>query len=328
MKKVELPSIDIAALATDGDRKRTVSDELIDAFEEVGFAVLVGHGIEKKLLSEMRELLIRVFNVPDSIKEELLISRSNYRGYIPLGFFSPNEKKIFEETKNDLYEGFKLHWECPKENPVKSECILYGSNKWVKQVENMKETVLSYWKDCDRLATTLLFHLAIALGVKPAILLDFFHEPLTNMTLLHYPVSSTKSQKSGIHPHKDISAITILHPDPLGGLEIRTRKGECFEIFCPPDALLVNIGDLMEVWSGGRFISTPHRVLNRTEESRYSAPYFSVPRHSTLVKPLVDCGNSFEHREISVGEVTAEVWRTNWIDENPSESGYQLGGIS
>ena len=99
MKKVELPSIDIAALAVNGDRKRTVSDELIDAFEEVGFAVLVGHGIEKKLLSEMRELLIRVFNVPDSIKEELLISRSNYRGYIPLGFFSPNEKKNLSRNK-------------------------------------------------------------------------------------------------------------------------------------------------------------------------------------------------------------------------------------
>jgi len=47
-----------------------------------------------------------------------------------------------------------------------------------------------------------------------------------------------------------------------------------------------------------------------------------------LVKPLVDCENSFEHREILVGEVSAEVWRTNWLDESPSESGYQLGAIN
>ena len=328
MKKIELPSIDISSLIGDGDRKRRVSDELIETFEETGFATLVGHGIEKKLLFEIRELLVRVFSVPDSVKEELSISRDNYRGYIPFGFFSPNEQKILNVTKLDLYEGFKLHWECPKEHPVKDECTLYGSNKWVNQVEDMQEIILSYWKDCDRLTSILLSHLALALGMKPSILLEFFNEPLTNMTLLHYPVSSLKAQNSGIHPHKDISAITILHPDPLGGLEIRTRKGEWVEIFCPPEALLVNIGDLMEVWSGGRFISTPHCVSNRSQKPRYSAPYFSVPRHSTLVKPLVEYENSFKPREISVGNVSAEVWRTNWSDENPSQSGYQLGSIN
>ncbi len=328
MKKVELPIIDIASLTSEGDRKQTVSDELIEAFEEIGFAVLVGHGIEKNRLFEIRELLVRVFNVQDSVKEELSISRDNYRGYIPLGFFSPNEQKNLSTTKPDLYEGFKLHWECPKEHPVKDECVLYGSNKWVSQVDDMKEILLSYWEECDNLTFTLLSYLSVALGVEPSIILDLFNEPLTNMTLLHYPVSSSKSENSGIHPHKDISAITILHPDPLGGLEIRTRKGEWIEILCPPEALLVNIGDFMEVWSGGRFISTPHRVSNRNQRSRYSAPYFSVPRHSTLVKPLVKCENSFKHREILVGEVSTEVWRTNWLDENPSESGHQLGAIN
>ena len=82
MKKVELPSIDISALTTNDARKRTVADELIEAFEEIGFAVLVGHGIEKKRLSEMRELLINVFSIPDSVKEELSISRSNYRVFM------------------------------------------------------------------------------------------------------------------------------------------------------------------------------------------------------------------------------------------------------
>ena len=69
MKKVEIPNIDINALIVNGVGKRKARDELIAAFEEIGFAVLVGHGIEKKRLSGMRELLIRVFSVPDSVKE-------------------------------------------------------------------------------------------------------------------------------------------------------------------------------------------------------------------------------------------------------------------
>ena len=84
----------------------------------------------------------------------------------------------------------------------------------------------------------------------------------------------------------------------------------------------------MEVWSGGRFISTPHRVLNRNQASRYSAPYFSVPRYSTLVKSLVEYENNFEPREILVGEVSAEVWRTNWPDQISLQSSYQLGSIN
>ena len=328
MRKVELPSIDINALTFTSNSKHMASSKLIEAFEDIGFAVVVGHGIGVERLLEMRDLLIRVFDVSDSIKENLTISRDDYRGYIPLGFFSPNEKNARTVTEPDAYEGFKLHWECPENNPVRDECALYGSNKWVKQVDKMSQIVLSYWNDCDRLASTLFRQMAMALDLEQNVFLDFFQEPLTNMTLLHYPVSVSKSRISGIHPHKDISAITILHPDPAGGLEIRTREAEWIEIFCPPEALLVNIGDLMEVWSGGRFISTPHRVFNRGQESRYSAPYFSVPRHSTLVKPLVECENSFEEREILAGEVSAEVWRTNWLDESPSESGYQLGAIN
>ena len=89
MKKVELPSIDISALTTNDARKRTGADELIEAFEEVGFAVLVGHGIEKKRLSEMRELLINVFSIPDSVKEELSISSFSIKlGWTSLKRFS------------------------------------------------------------------------------------------------------------------------------------------------------------------------------------------------------------------------------------------------
>ena len=93
MKKVELPIIDVASLNSEGDRKRTVSDELVKAFEEIGFAVLVGHGVEKKRLLGIRELLVRVFNVPDYVKEELSISRITTGVIFHLVFFLLMNKK-------------------------------------------------------------------------------------------------------------------------------------------------------------------------------------------------------------------------------------------
>jgi len=103
--------------------------------------------------------------------------------------------------------------------------------------------------------------------------------PLTNMTLLHYPPQLTESKRMGIHPHKDTDGLAILAPDPVGGLMVRHRDGsEWIGVDPPGDALNVNIGDLLEVWSGGYLVSTPHKVINTSGTERYSFRYFAVPR--------------------------------------------------
>ena len=191
----------------------------------------------------------------------------------------------------------------------------------------MAEVVLEYWVGCDRLSATLLEALADASGIDPTALLALFDAPLTNMTLLHYPPGPPTGESLGIHPHKDISAVTILQPDPAGGLDVQGRDGRWIEAVGPPEALLVNVGDLLELWSGGRFVSTPHRVVNRTDNDRYSAPYFAVPNHGVVVKPLIEPVPGFRRDPIPVGEVSAEVWRTNWPDEDPSGAGYHLGTL-
>ena len=75
-----------------------------------------------------------------------------------------------------------------------------------------------------------------------------------------------------------------------------TRSGDCkfdpadpnswISVDAPTDALIVNIGDMLELWSGGYFVSTPHKVVTRAGHDRYSFPYFAVPRYDVLVAPL------------------------------------------
>jgi isopenicillin N synthase-like dioxygenase len=89
----------------------------------------------------------------------------------------------------------------------------------------------------------------------------------------------------------------------------------------------VNVGDLLEVWSGGRLVSTPHRVANPDGAERYSAPFFVVPNHGVVVEPLLEPVAGFEPRSVPVGAVTAEVWRTNWPDEEPSDTDTHLGTV-
>ncbi len=317
MLKDQIPVIDLNSAD---------SDKLLDeTWREIGFACIIGHQIDPNLFVSMRSLLKRLFALSDEIKAQYLVSPDNYRGFIPLGFFTPNRKEI-TGTGADAYEAFKLHWECPPEHPVRNECSLYGSNRWVEDLDDMGDIISAYWDACDVLAGDLLASVAKSLKIDFEFLNSTFQAPLTNMTLLRYP-STPQESEFGIHPHKDTNIFTLLHPDQNGGLEIKSPDGSWVEINCPEDALVINTGEMLELWSGGYYTATAHRVINRGSD-RYTFPYFMVPNHKVVIEPLVPTINGFKNSVMPVGELTAEVWRTNWPEEKPNDHEFDLGSLS
>lgn len=315
----DVPLIDISAL-TRGDQqeKQAVVTGLGAACRDIGFVVVSGHGVPAATIADIRESVIGYFERPLDKKLAEAISRDNYRGYIPLGFFTPNAV-----GDADRYEGYKLHRETDAADPIRAECSLYGPNKWPEEPADFRDSVLAYWRECDRVAGLLLDALAGSLGVDPDVFLRAFEKPLTNMTLLHYPPQAPDEDGFGIHPHKDTDALTILAPDPVGGLQVRGKGGDQWiSVDAPDDSLIVNIGDLLEVWSGGRFASTPHRVINNTGRERYSFPYFAVPRFDVRVSALLAPEPGFDRGEIPVGEASRAIWYSNWPDAAPIDARY------
>lgn len=296
-----------------------------DACHDTGFMYVCGHGISPDVIATIRTAVIRYFSRPLEDKLAEIISRDNYRGYIPTGFFSANAGGL----DADLYEGYKLHLEVCADDLICTKCDLYGPNKWPDQPTGFKESILTYWRACDRVAEALLSMLTVILDVDKNWFLQKFEKPLTNMTLLHYPPQDENSDGFGIHPHKDTDALTILVPDKVGGLMVRARNSEDWiEVNAPDNALVVNIGDLLELWSGGYFVSTPHKVVNKSGAERYSFPYFVVPRFDTVVSPLCTPMNGFDRDAVHVGDVSREVWRTNWPDAVPSDPDLHLGTLA
>ena len=291
---------------------------------DIGFMYIAGHGISEATFRSARAVVTDYFSLPGKTKLGDQISRENYRGYIPTGFFSPNSG----DEVADNYEGYKLHFEVSADDPVCAVCDLYGPNKWPDRPANFKRALLAYWRECDRVAAVLLAAMAEILGVADDYFVKVFDAPLTNMTLLHYPSVSPASNGFGIHPHKDTDALTILAPDPVGGLMVRSRDTADWINAAPPgDALVVNIGDLMELWSGGYFVSTPHKVVNTSGAERYSFPYFAVPRFDTVVEPLRTPQAGFYRSSVHVGDVSKEVWRTNWPDTVSDKPHFDLGTL-
>ncbi|MEO0831604.1 MAG: 2OG-Fe(II) oxygenase family protein, partial [Pseudomonadota bacterium] len=296
---------------------------ILDACTDIGFLSITGTGVSSNSVDNVRAKAREIFAIDEQTKWDQAITRNNYRGYIPLGFFTPNDGS----GKADKYEGYKLHFEVSGDDPVREDCALYGPNLWPAEVQGAREVILEYWSQLDHVTNLLLGALELGLGLKPNALKNAFETPMTNMTVLHYPPQAPEEEGFGIHPHKDTDALTIIAPDPVGGLEVQTMDGGWITPDCPPGGFIVNIGDMLELWSGGRLKSTPHRVVNRSGKERYSFPYFAVPRHDVIVEPLLPPLPGFDRPSVHCGHWSAEIWRTNWPDETATDDTPKLGTL-
>ncbi|MFT5573832.1 MAG: isopenicillin N synthase-like dioxygenase [Cryomorphaceae bacterium] len=316
----QLPLIDISGLfAQDPVNKRRLAKQLSTVFNEIGFVGIQGHGMPSSLIAMMRDQVMSFFALPMQSKLALQVQQRNYRGYIPLSFFTPNASK----QEADHYEGYKLHFEVDERDDICQQSDLYGPNRWPAELPSLKNTVLTYWRHCDQLTRCLLEALAIDLELPASILDSSFEKPLNNMTLLHYPPSDSNTDGFGIHPHKDTDVLTILAPDEVGGLWLRPRHSKHWiDARVPADTLLVNVGDMLETWSGGYFQSTPHKVINSSGQERFSFPYFAVPRHDVMIEPLVATQQDRKFSSATAGEISRKIWHSNWPDAAPIEKQY------
>jgi isopenicillin N synthase-like dioxygenase len=88
-------------------------------------------------------------------------------------------------------------------------------------------------------------------------------------------------------------------------LQIKDRATkEWIDVPPIPGTLVINIGDLLERWSNDRFASTPHRVINRSGNERYSLATFYDPTFGAVADPR-DLGtpqNDCRYEPVRAGE--------------------------
>ena len=101
---------------------------------------------------------------------------------------------------------------------------------------------------------------------------------------MHYPYNPDAEDGEGIGAHTDYECFTLLKPT-APGLEVLNGAGEWIDVPPVPGTFVVNIGDMLELWTNGAFVATSHRVRKVAEE-RYSFPLFFNVDYHTEVKPL------------------------------------------
>jgi isopenicillin N synthase-like dioxygenase len=137
------------------------------------------------------------------------------------------------------------------------------------------------------LCVRLLEHIAAALGLAPARLNGMFGEAVQAVRMNFYPPCPRPELVLGLSPHSDGSAVTVLQQDAaFAGLQVLRGGGGWVAVHPVPGALVVNVGDTLEVLTNGRYKSVEHRVTVSAAEERLSLAFFYNPRSDLPLAPM------------------------------------------
>nr|CAB3489848.1 unnamed protein product [Digitaria exilis] len=116
----------------------------------------------------------------------------------------------------------------------------------------------------------------------------FFKDQTTIMRLNYYPPCPNPGLALGHSPHRDGSAFTIIYQDDVDGFDVRRRTdGEWLRVKpIQGSFIVVVIGEIMQVWSNGKYKSLEHRASLNADKERFSIPFFFNPASSTTIEPL------------------------------------------
>ncbi len=298
----EIPVIDISPLV-DGNAaqlERTVA-ALDRACSDVGFIYIRNHGVSRDLVTRLAQQARLFFNRSMDEKMRIVLDQ-RMRGYLPLNYRS-YEGEARAGTSHQ--EGFWIG----HERPLSAALPLEGPNQWPEAVPDLKPTMLAYFSAVEELSQVLQRGFALALGLAPDFFQLLFRVPNSRLKLNHYPPQDAPEADNdiGVVPHSDSGGFTILWQDDNGGLEVQSKSGEW--VGAPPidDTFVINLGNIMQIWTNGRFSSTPHRVINRAGRDRYSIPLFVNPDSSARIAPLIGPTSNFS--PFRYGDYQRDEWR-------------------
>ena len=297
-----VPTIDLSPWfgSDPGDRSRLVA-EVDEACRTIGFFCAVGHRQPAADFAALYALTKAFFRQPLERKRRVAQpAPDQIRGYIAYGAAALGYT-MGMRTPPDWKESFSIGpVDVDRADPYfagSGSRTHFAANLWPDDPPGFQAAWTRGYRNFAALADTILEIFARALG-QPA---NFFRastdRAISIMGAMYYPDQPTAPLPGQLRagPHTDFGTITLLRPDGApGGLQVRAPSGEWAAVQAPEDGFVVNIGDLLSRWSGGRWASTLHRVVNpppdrRAGTERLSIGFFHKPNYDALIDYLPGC---------------------------------------
>ena len=252
-----------------------------EAATEIGFATVYNTALSGDRVRDVIETYRRFFHLPREDKERINMAATGANR----GWGAPGSEQVDPNARPDYKQYFDCGLTLPQAHPL-AELPVYAPNLWPDQPSDFQDVVSSYYDNALKVAMGILRGLSVSLG-RPAESFDrAFDTPMALLRGNFYPTRPewAGDKDFGIATHTDYGCLTLLATDGAPGLEVRKRGGGWIPVQAEPGHFVINFGEMMQFWTAGEVLATPHRVIG-TQQERISVPLFFNPSHDTNVAP-------------------------------------------
>ncbi|BBM98303.1 salicylic acid 3-hydroxylase [Marchantia polymorpha subsp. ruderalis] len=297
----QIPCIDLEALSG-----QELLSAIANACRDWGFFQVLNHGLPSQLVQNMAKQSSEFFAQP---LEEKMKCSTPARVSGPVHFGGGGNR--------DWRDVLKLN--CAPASIVAKEY-------WPQRPAGFRDTMEEYSSQQQALAIRLLKLISESLGLESNYLVAACGEPKVVMAINHYPPCPDPSLTMGIKAHSDPNTITMLLQDDVGGLQV-FKEDRWIDVRPLPNALVINVGDQLQILSNGKYSSCLHRVVNNNRQARTSIATFFSPAHACIIGPapgLVDEVNPAIYPNIVYADYI-KAFYTQALGPNNKNGGYLAG---
>jgi isopenicillin N synthase-like dioxygenase len=277
----EIPVVSLAAWTSVHADREAFADRLQAICHEIGFFRLVDHGVEAAFLDDYFRAMRAFFALPEHVKAHIDKRASPwFRGWEQVGA-ELTDNNVDHREQVDVWSELD-----PQPRDVQPTYLrLEGPNQWPDEsvAPHFRQLVERFQTEMGAIADELLTAMSVGLRLDPQQLLRFFGaRRMSLVKLIHYP--PTPPGEAGVNAHHDTGFLTLLLQHGVGGLQVMNQDGDWIDVPTDRDAIVVNLGEMLQSMTGNYFVATTHRVITSAE--RYSSGYFHGPALTTPLEPL------------------------------------------
>lgn len=283
----------------DAAGRKALGREVDEICRATGFLAVSGHSVPQAVIDAVWSKARDFFDQSGELKDKV---RAPYPGY-PYGYLGAGAEALAKskgaDTPPDLKESFNGGPLSVPEGLTDPQALAfcYAETIWPEAPDGFIDAWRAYYAAMEDLAARIMRVFAVALDLPEGHFQPMIDRPISALRALNYPETDTPPLAGQLRAgaHTDYGSLTILLPQPgSGGLQIFTPEGDWREVPPVEGAFVINIGDLMALWTNDRWVSTLHRVVNpdvgaTRSARRQSLAFFHQPNWHQEIACIETC---------------------------------------
>ena len=253
---------------------------LKEALMAHGFFSITDHGLSQDLIDKCYACSKNFFDLDFDTKNKYSsVGSKGARGYTPKGIETAVGEKIADQ-KEFWHHGPIVDASFDKKIP---------KNISINEVPDFNDNFDELYTELHKIGSRVLSVISLSLGLDRDFFMPWIEKGNSLLRSIHYPPVDGNTNPHRARAHTDINLITLLIGAEEGGLEVLNKDGSWIKVEPSSNAIVCNIGDMMQLVTEKNLVSTTHRVIQDLEaksKPRYSIPFFLHPAPSVLLKSV------------------------------------------